>query len=424
MNLWTALRFVFGNAGAIREVARSQAALWTGIVLVLLTGIARNYDQTFFLESPMWLIGPLAFSFFSGSFLYWILIRGFAKRHFPEENRNEKQWTTFMALFWMTAPVAWLYAIPVERFLDAYRAAQANIALLAIVSLWRVLLLGRILSVLFAVQFWRALAWVLVAAALEVIVVLFVGAFSSGSLSRRILAGMAGMRNAPEETLLNSVLGFVWGWSWAGLIVGLVLGLRYFRKTIPPLPKLLPGKMAWVQLTIVAGIWAVIAIGPQKEQHGFSSHAALIHKGAYSEALAFLGQHKQSDFPPCRRLEPNPYEDRVWHDLPTTVGLLKPDTRPWIRQVYLGHLSVMVSHYHSAYDSLTNVAAMLSAIEQLPEGKEWLHTNETALVRQGLGFHYSRSEPPDTAELIARTNILGTLSRMGMAQSNLAKLSE
>src|SRR5262249_13168363 len=88
VNLWMVLRFVFGNADAIRAVSRNRAALWTSIVLVLLTGVARNYDQTFFLESPMWLIGPLVFSFFSGSFLYVILIRGFARRHFPEENRK------------------------------------------------------------------------------------------------------------------------------------------------------------------------------------------------------------------------------------------------------------------------------------------------------------------------------------------------
>jgi len=165
----------------------------------------------------MWLLGPLAFSFFSGSFLYAILIRGFARRHFSKERRNERQWITFMALFWMTAPVAWLYAIPVERFLDPYRAAQGNIALLAIVSLWRVLLMSRVLSVLFEIHFVRALGWVLLAAVLEVIV----GALFGGSFSRRILAGMAGMRNAPEDALFGSVLGFVWGWSWADPIAAL-----------------------------------------------------------------------------------------------------------------------------------------------------------------------------------------------------------
>src|SRR5678815_267873 len=183
MNFRVMAGYLLGNARAIREVASNRSALWTGIVLVLLTGIARNYDQTYFFETPLWLIGPLAFSLFSGSFLYGVLIRGFAKRHFEEKQRSEKQWTTFMALFWMTAPVAWLYAIPVERFLDSYHAAQANIALLAIVSVWRVFLMSRVISVLLEIPFRRALGWVLVGASLEVIVVVFLGLLFGGGLS-------------------------------------------------------------------------------------------------------------------------------------------------------------------------------------------------------------------------------------------------
>src|SRR4051812_42796131 len=184
----------------------------------------------------MWLIGPLVFSFFSGSFLYGLLIRGFAKSHLPPENRNETRWATFMALFWLTAPIAWLYALPVERVLDPYRAAQANIALLSIVSLWRVLLMSRVLAVLLNIPFPRALGWVLVAAALEVILVLFFGSLFGGSISRHILASMAGMRNAPEEMLLTSVLGFVWTWAWALLLICVIsLAARRFRGTAEPL---------------------------------------------------------------------------------------------------------------------------------------------------------------------------------------------
>jgi hypothetical protein len=182
--------------------------------------------------------------------------------------------------------------------------------------------------------------------------------------------------------------------------------------------------MPWVQLAILAGVWAGIAIGPQKEQQHFISHAALVDKKAYSEALAYLGKHQASDFPPSRRLEPNPYEYRVWHDLPPTVALLKPETAPWIRHVYLNHVNTMLLHIYPQYDSLTNVAAMLLAIEQLPEGKEWFRTNESALTRQGLDLHHSQGEQIGRAELDARTNILETLSRMGMSPTNLDKLME
>lgn len=425
MNIRTILGFVTGNASAIREAACNRASLWTGVVLVLLTGIARNYDQNFVLESPLWLIGPLAFSLFSGSFLYAILIRGFARRHMPEESQNESRWATFMALFWLTAPVAWLYAIPVEHFLNSYQAAQANIALLAIVSVWRVLLMSRVISVLLEIPFRRAMGWVLVGAALEVIVVVFLGLFFGGGFSRRILAGMSGMRNAPEENLLSSVLGFVWTWSWAVLILtAIVLAAKRFQGEARPLPKLAPGRLPWILLGSLTVVWIAIAIGPQREQQHFVTHETLVSKSAYAEALAYLERYQQSDFPPGRRLEPNPYEYRVWEHLPPTIALLKPDTTPWIRQVYLSHLTATLSHHYSGYDSLTNVAAMVMAIEQLPEGRDWLQTNQTALARQGLGRWHAREDSTNLVELAARTNILETLSRMGMAETNLTRLTE
>ena len=109
--------------------------------------------------------------------------------------------------------------------------------------------------------------------------------------------------------------------------------------------------------------------------------------------------------------------------LPPTIALLKR-AAPWIRHVYLNHLTAATSHLFSQYDSLTNVAAMLSAIEQLPEGSEWLQTNQFALARQGLGFRHGRPDSVTTAELIARTIILATLTRMGMARTNLTRLTE
>ena len=64
------IRYLFGQADAIRQVVASGAALWTGIALVLLTAIPRNYDQTLLSENPLlWIFGPLLFSLVSGSFL-------------------------------------------------------------------------------------------------------------------------------------------------------------------------------------------------------------------------------------------------------------------------------------------------------------------------------------------------------------------
>ena len=126
MNLRTIIQFQFGGADAIRETARSSGALWTGAALCLLTSIARNYDQTWILATPFWLIGNLLFSLVSSWVIFTLIYSGFVERRIPMAFLHvpfTPQYRSFLGMFWMTAPIAWLYAIPVERWLDSYSAA-------------------------------------------------------------------------------------------------------------------------------------------------------------------------------------------------------------------------------------------------------------------------------------------------------------
>jgi hypothetical protein len=182
------------------------------------------------------------------------------------------------------------------------------------------------------------------------------------------------------------------------------------------------GKVPWLSLGALLLIWVVIAIQPQMEQQRFATHAALVEEQDYAGALAYMAKHQQADFPPGRRLEPNPYEYRVWQDLPPTIALLTPQTSPWIRQVYLHHLTEMLSHYFPRYDSLKDVADMWLAIEQLPEGREWVLKNQNALAKQGRRLGYGQSETKGESTL--HTNILSTLRRMGMTEDNLSRLEK
>lgn len=116
------LSYQLGRAEAIRRVAGSKHLLLVGAALVLITSIPRNYDQTYIGEVPWWPIIPLLFSLVSGSFLYWVLERGFLR-----EAEGKDKFRRFLGLFWMTAPIAWFYGIPVERFMDARGATVANL---------------------------------------------------------------------------------------------------------------------------------------------------------------------------------------------------------------------------------------------------------------------------------------------------------
>ncbi|HMJ89697.1 MAG TPA: hypothetical protein VK530_07760 [Candidatus Acidoferrum sp.] len=135
-----------------------------------------------------------------------------------------------------------------------------------------------------------------------------------------------------------------------------------------------------------------------------------------------MSAHQRDDFPASRRLEPNPYEYRVWDDLPPTVALLTTNTPAWIRAAYLNHVSATLQHHSSRYDSLTNVARMYAAIGQLPESREWLRTNEVALARQQVRGRRADSDEP--LERYAWTNLLSSLRAMGMSETNLGKLVE
>ena len=299
-------------------------------------------------------------------------------------------------------------------------AAQANLALLAVVSLWRVLLMSRVVAVVNEVPFLRAFGWILVAASLEVILVVSLGFFFGRDFGGRVLAGMSGMRNASDESLLLSALSVAWHGAWVVLLTTLiVLGLQRYRGTASPFPLPRADRIPWLGLIVLSLVWIAIAWPAQLEQYRFARHARLIREERHSEALAYLGAFERDAFPPSRRLEPNPFEPRVWRHLPPTIALLNTNTPSWIRQTYLSHLAATFKHYWPGYDSPTNVARMYAAIEKLPESRAWLRSNEAALVVHGVQGRFSRGSEEHQASV---TNILNTLQSMGMSETNLTKL--
>lgn len=405
MTIGTVLRFQFGQVDAIQSIARNRNAIYVGLLLVLLTGIARNYDQLYMVDNTFSLIGPLVFSFFSGSFLFLILYYLFIERRFADRKavNSISQWRSFMTLFWMTAPIAWLYAIPVERFLPSYHAAQANIALLAIVALWRVLLMARVFAVLQAVPFLRALGWVLIPASVEVWVVTLFG----GATAQSILRSMSGMRNSPEEDLvLDAVeVAFMGAPVVFVLCVALVIIFRY-RARISPLPVSTPGRIPLRALGIAALCWIAIAIAPQREQARFKIHARFVEDEQYRESLDYLARHSRGDFPPSRRLEPNPFESGAFHKLPKLVAELRSTDPVWVRRLYFDYLTALFSH-HYLDSNPADLVKMFSAFPSLPEASSWIAQNRSELEKLKGKLTYKTDK-------LAETNLEDTLRKLGI----------
>ena len=400
--LW--IKYLFGQAEAIRRVAGSRAALWTGLVLVLLTSIARNYDQTLIAEKPfLWFFGSLLFSFVSATWMYLVVYKTFARRSSSSlgdlKISESGAWPSFLGLFWMTAPIAWIYAIPVERFLDSVSATHANVALLGIVSLWRVLLMARVLQVTTRAPFLMALSWVLFAASVEVVVLVFFG----GTFAKGIMRGMGGMRNSPEEEMLMHAMSKAFGVAFLLAPVAFVVSLAWRPKELlQPLPVPSAERMRWGGLVVAAAVWTAVAVMPQRELANTVAVEKLMKAGRPREALDFLAARQPGNFAPARALPPKPFEREVFTQLPACFSVVRTNDPPWVRALLLTKLDGMMTHLgprwrRSVTDNsqpreqqiktavegfqrygpdAKDLRQLLDGLERIPEGRVWLATNE------------------------------------------------
>src|SRR4051794_11153260 len=121
MSIGTLLRYLIGDREAILAIAGTRHSLWIGFLFVLSAGLAREYDGEDLLHEPWHALIPLAASLASSLGLFTLaygqaVCKGESWREAPG------RYLSFLGLFWMTAPLAWLYAVPYERFLPPVEA--------------------------------------------------------------------------------------------------------------------------------------------------------------------------------------------------------------------------------------------------------------------------------------------------------------
>ena len=131
MGIGTLLGYLIGSRSAILMLADHPRTWLVGRVFVLSAGFAREYDGEDLLHEPWYLAIPLGASLVSSLLLFGVFyvpcrMTGLDAPPFVAAYR------AFLGLFWMTAPLAWLYAVPYERLLDPVSAAYANIWTLAL----------------------------------------------------------------------------------------------------------------------------------------------------------------------------------------------------------------------------------------------------------------------------------------------------
>lgn len=330
--------YLIGNRAAIHRIAATPWAWLVGAVLVLTAGLARNYDHLDLLRQPSWYIGPFAASIFSTLFIFLWVTGGLKLGKHKGSGRNL---LTFLNLFWLTAPCAWIYGIPVELFTDILTATKWNIAFLAIVSIWRVALIIRAVSILTESPWPRVTLLILTPAAFE----MMVGSFFKG---RSIVGIMGGVRLPPEDALLIQATNFTSMASFWTFVICLVAILVIRGASKKPLHRDSSGfpKSSMILACTTLLIWILIAIPFQPVIQNRHHLEELIRQEKYEVAIEFASSKQRSDFPKIHYLAPDPTIYRYNYPL-EPLEKLPADAPEWLREEWTNN--AIVAYTSSMY---------------------------------------------------------------------------
>lgn len=343
MNLKTLALYLIGRRDAIETVARSGWSVVIGLIFVISAGFAREYDGEDLWHEPWHVLRPLAASIASGTTLF-LLVFGAAWLREPREAGDTaapgfwQAYRSFMGLFWMTAPMAWLYAIPFERVLDPVEAVTANVVLLAVVAAWRVALMTRVVSVIYGIKAIPSFFFVMLFAdAVVFAAVVVVGA--------PVIDVMGGVRHSDREMLLNGVkivvmmLSLLTAPVW---IIGAIVAFMSIRPRWLDLGR--PASGGAPRALLAAACLSLFAFIPlllvaQPEQMNRREVERLIEANKFAEAFATMSRRTPEDYPPG--WDPPPRESEIWYGYlwPEMVAAMEASwPADWVARIYLAKL--------------------------------------------------------------------------------------
>lgn len=415
--------YLVGNRQAILQIASTHGALGLGALFVLSAGLAREYDGADLYHEPWLLLIPFVAST-ATSFLLYSLVYLAALRRFIERPAFGPMYISFLALYWMTAPIAWFYAIPVERFMSAGDSTIANLYLLALVSLWRVILITRVVNVLFGASVFAAF-W---------LVMLFADSVALGMLSLTpipIINVMGGVRLSSSEIAIQSTALSIFlfgGMSWLVWLLGVFLiGISGRRDWKVPSIELTRssqiGRFAWaLPICVILGFIGLLPFTQPEQQlrHAVENNLA---KNRIDEAIRLMSKHVHSDFPPHWIPPPHlAYRDPRPKLLDILNVVAETDSAAWVQKIFADKLESDISNYswgvrhHWAFEwNAVEKDRFLSVMERLPQGAAILSRHA------GLFFEIAESDGEDRK---SRDRIYSLLKKTGHEISNPSQPQE
>jgi hypothetical protein len=379
MQVRTLLRYLIGQRQAILEIASDRRSLLLGFLFVLSAGFAREYDGADLLREPWRLLLPLGVSL-AGSLALFALTFGVAKAKKMSAPPVLDSYRVFLGLFWMTAPLAWLYAIPYERFLGAVEATSANLWTLGLVSVWRVALMSRVVSVLMGYRLGTAMLLVVALADTEALLALVI----SPVPIIEVMGGIQGSESQMLRKFLALWLGTYGACSLPAWFIAAGISVRRSHPAWhgPPPASTQSLPWSWPLATLVAislAIWFVLLPFTQPEQRLRHKVEHALTQGRISDGLAEMSAHSPNDFPPHWDPPPSlPFRHPQPPLLDVMQVIVDEPPAPWVRSIFIKKFKNYLGSW-DAYHQMDGVARVLT---RLPEKEQIL---EELQRHQGLG---------------------------------------
>lgn len=178
-----------------------RLCLCLGLICTWLAGIGRYWENERANIWQMMGMGSLVYVFVLASLL-WIIIAPL---------RPARWGYNYVLLFvTLTAPPAFLYAIPVERYFSLETANNINVMFLAVVSVWRVELL------IWFLRRFALMGWFAIIVAVLVPILVIVTGLTMLNLEHVIFDLMAGIRESDKSgndgIYMTVMLITIWAW--------------------------------------------------------------------------------------------------------------------------------------------------------------------------------------------------------------------
>lgn len=332
MTIRTLFEYLLFSRSAVERIARSKWPLVAGFLLVLSGGLARYYDNAYLPAEWTVLLRGVGVSVIN-SFFIFLLACAFVAT--PEMWKGfGRRYLVFLGLFWLMAPMAWLYGIPYERFLSPVEAVRANSWTLALVSIWRVLLAARVLSILLGV------GWI----SMTLPVLLFSDAamlVASVMMPQPVVDFMGGLQMTEVEkeislsafhTRMLSMLAL------PVLFVATLVAASVTKRRVPlPLERTGERPLGLLVFSLLALLaWVPAAVAFSSEQSRRHRVETAMRDGRVGVALEAMSEHERSEFPPV--WDPPPrllYGEETPPISKVREAIARSRPKEWVAELYI-----------------------------------------------------------------------------------------